>query len=79
MNKLNQLRRKAYSVGCEIQKGYRHYITKDYPVYRDENGDKVQGYNVRYMSTNTLAHGCYNEVYDHLWDLDDVENFLMEI
>lgn len=72
------MRRKAFEIGYELQKGYRCYLMGGGQPVLDEAGNKISGYNIRCMSNNTLVHGCYNNICDHLYDLDDVKGFLKE-
>ena len=63
--------RKARDIGYSVNKGKVHFLSKEYPVFSDDIG-----YNVKKNSTGFNVWGCYNEVLDHLWNLEDVENFL---
>ena len=65
--------KKAKRIGYSIQKGKVHYMHTSYPVFSD-----YVGYNVIDNHINCMVWGCYNEVFDHLWSLDDVENFLRD-
>lgn len=67
----NKIYKKAHAIGYSVHKGKVHYLGNNYPVYSDE-----VGYNVVDDSTGVTVWGCYNEVFDHQWTLDDVENFL---
>ena len=86
-NRLRRLRRIARNLGYSIEKGYVHYITvyqvrrgvEEHwcsPVYINQNGEKETGYIVKDDRTGFYVWGSYNDVYDHLWNLDDVESFL---
>ena len=65
--------KKARNIGYSVKKGKVHFMHSDYPVYSDEIG-----YNVIDDQLNCMVWGCYNEVFDHLWSLEDVENFLRD-
>ncbi len=65
--------KKARDVGYLVNKGKAHYMSREYPVYSND-----VGYNVIDSQTGFTVWGCYNEVFDHLWSLEDVENFLKE-
>ncbi|SEL89645.1 hypothetical protein SAMN04487770_12026 [Butyrivibrio sp. ob235] len=68
------LRKKANAVGYSISKGFVHYLGNGYPIaYREV------GYNVIDNLNNINVWGCYNEVYDHLWSLEDVNDFIKSI
>ena len=72
---MNNVERKIYkkarAIGYSVHKGKVHFMSNNYPVYSDE-----VGYNVVDNSTGFTVWGCYNNLFDHLWDLDDVEDFL---
>ncbi|WP_155829715.1 hypothetical protein [Butyrivibrio sp. AC2005] len=70
---ISTLRKKAHAIGYTLNKGCIHYLSKDYPVY-----SKDIGYNVINESTGTMVWGCYNEAFDHLWTLSEVERFIKE-
>ena len=63
--------KKAHEIGYSISKGKVHFLGANYPVYSDD-----VGYNVIDERTGMMVWGCYNSVFDHLWDLSDVEDFL---
>lgn len=67
------LRRKAYKIGYRLEKGYIHFLTKAYPVAIRECG-----YNVIDIMSGFPIWECRNDVYDHLFSMDDVEQFLRE-
>ena len=69
------IRRKAYDVNYKVEKGFVHY--RDVVDY-DQYGERHSGYMVMDLETGYYVNGCYDENYDHLWDLDDVISFLME-
>lgn len=65
------LRRKAHKIGYSIVKGLRHYM------YNWVVADPREvGFMVRDDRTGFYEWGCYNELYSHLWDIQDVEDFL---
>lgn len=63
--------KKARAIGYHVHKGKVHYLSNNYPVYSDE-----VGYNVVDDSTGLTVWGCFNNVFDHQWTLEDVEDFL---
>ena len=67
------IRRKAYNIGYQVQKGFQHFGRF---VYRDSYGDRYTGYMLRDLRTGFYEWGCYDSNFDHLWDLDDVADFL---
>lgn len=69
------LRRKALNIGYEIHKGYVHYIYNG-TVFKNSAGKKQAGYSVMDLSTGFYIYGCYDSLFDNLWSLHDVENFL---
>lgn len=75
-NRLRKLRKKAAKVGYGINKGFQHWLSEGYPIFRDCYGDRSIGYNVIDWSTGFNVWGSYNNMMDHLWNLDDVEEFI---
>lgn len=71
---LGTIRRKAYKVGYRVSKGFQRYYSGG--ICRDCNGVPYTGYNVEDLSTGILVWDCYNPNYDHLWTLEDVEEFI---
>jgi hypothetical protein len=69
------IRRKAYSIGYQVTKGCQHFGRN---VLYDLNGDRLTGYMVKDLHTGLYEWGCYDSNYDHLWDLDDVAEFLKD-
>lgn len=63
--------KKARAIGYSVHKGKLHFMSSSYPVYSDE-----VGYNVVDDSTGITVWGCYNNIFDHLWNIEDVEDFL---
>lgn len=72
--KLNTMRRKAYKLNYKISKGFQRYWGGD--IYRNYYGEPFSGYNVIDLRTGHLVYDCYNSNYDHVWKLEDVEDFL---
>lgn len=54
---------------------FQHYLYNG-TVARDCNGVAYTGYIVEDLSTAFLVWGCYDAKYDHLWTLEDVEEFI---
>lgn len=65
--------RKAQAIGYSIHKGFIHFLSEEYPVY-----DRTVGYNIVDEKSNTLVYECHNQVYDHLMNLEEVEQFIKE-
>lgn len=72
---LSTLRNKAYNINYKVEKGFVHY--RDVVDY-DCHGKRHSGYDVLDLETGFYVPGCYDEHFDHLWDLDDVANFLKD-
>lgn len=73
------LRRKSRNAGFRLHKGFRHCFTmKGCPVYRYPDGTSEVGYILIDEVNNNLVWGCYDSHIDHLWQLDDVEDYLRE-
>lgn len=71
---LETIRKKAYKIGYRVNKGFRRYHNGG--LWRDWNGVPRTGYNVVDLSQNILVWDCYDSNYDHLWTLEDVEEFI---
>lgn len=71
------LRRRALNIGYEIHKGYVHYIYNG-AVFKDNADNKQIGYSIMDLSTGLYIYGCYNNLFDNLWTLQDTEKFLKE-
>ncbi len=56
---------------------FQHYLYNG-TVARDCNGVAYTGYIVEDLSTAFLVWGCYDAKYDHLWTLEDVEEFIKD-
>lgn len=69
----NTIRRKAYLIGYQVQKGFRHFGKN---VFYDIYGERCAGYMVKDLSSGLYMWGCYSENFDHLWNIDDVIEFL---
>lgn len=76
---LSTIRKKAYAAGYRVEKGFQHY--NNGAVCRDCNGDAYTGYNVWDLSSGYLVwrSGCFDNNYDHLATLEDVEEFLKSV
>ena len=72
--KEKKARKKAYEAGYKVSKGFQHY--NNGAVCRDCNGEAYTGYMVLDLTTNTYVWDCYNEHFDNLWTLEDVEDFI---
>jgi len=70
MNERN-IYKKAQAIGFSVHKGKVHLLDKGYPIFSDE-----VGYTVTDNSLNVNVWGSYNGLLDHLWSLEDVEEFL---
>ena len=75
---LKTIRKKAREAGYKVSHGFQHYHYNG-AVCRDCNGNGYTGFNVLDLSTGLLVWDCYDEHYDHLWTLDDVDEFLKSV
>ena len=73
---LKTIRNKAYEAGYKVSKGFQHYLYNGEAVVRDCNGEPYTGYIVEDLRTGFLVWDCYDSNYDHLWTLEDVEEFI---
>ena len=69
--------KKALNAGYKVEKGFQHYHYNN-AIYTNWNGERFSGYNVWDLSKNCLEweSGCYDNNYDHLCTLEDVEIFV---
>ena len=72
---INNNQKKALNAGYRIEKGFQHYLRNN-AIFTNWNGERFTGYNVLDLATNTYVWGCYDCNYDHLWELEDVEDFI---
>lgn len=70
-----KVRRKAREAGYRVSKGFQHRLYNN-SVVRDCNGVAYTGYDVVDLNTGYSVPWCYNQWYDHLWTLEDVEEFI---
>ncbi len=72
---LSTIRQKAYKINFQVEKGFIHY--RDV-VDHDYSGNRHTGFMVKDLETGFYVKGCYDENFDHLWEIDDVVSFLKE-
>ncbi len=77
MCNLQTLRKKASEAGYSIHKGFQHYMYNGSVVVC--NGERLTGYEVVDNTTGIAEPSCYSNVFDHLWQLEDVEEFLKNV
>lgn len=71
------LRKKALNIGYQIHKGFVHYMYNG-SILTDSNGNRQSGYSIEDLNIGLHLMDCNNGVFDNLWDLSDVENFLKQ-
>lgn len=71
-------RRKGREAGYRVSKGFRHYHNNG-SIVTNWNGERLTGYDVLDFATNCSVWGCYDANCDHLWTIDDVEEFLKDV
>lgn len=69
------LRKRAYRIGYQVEKGYSRNL---WELYRDKSGRAVKGYHIKSLYTGDVVIGMYQKEYDHSASLEDVEAFLEE-
>lgn len=67
-------RKKGLEAGYKVSKGFQHYHNGG--IVTNWNGERFTGYDVRDLSTNCSVWDCYDANCDHLWTIEDVEEFL---
>lgn len=70
------LRYKAKRIGYALERGYRHYVGFNGEIVKDSHGKPIEGYDVFDLQTGLYVYPSYNDVFDHLFTLEDVESFL---
>lgn len=74
-------KREVYKLARErdyqIKYGNRHYMHNG-AVVKDENGMNIKGYEIIDLKTQTAEWGTYNAIYDHLYQWEDVVQFVTE-
>ena len=67
---LATIKKRAFGVGYRVEKGFQHYLY---------NGSVVTDYRVMILSNGLYEWGSYNDLFDYLWTLEDVEKFLKSV
>lgn len=75
MYSISILRQKAKKAGYSIEKGFQHYTVSG-GIFTNMWGERFTGYMVKDLATNEYVWGSYDACYTHLWQLEDVEEFL---
>jgi len=70
-------RKKGFEAGYRVSKGFQHYHNGG--IVSNWNGERFTGYDVRALTTDSSVWGCYDDNCDHLWTIDDVEEFLTTV
>ena len=65
--------KKARNAGYAVEHGFQHYHSGE--IVSNYRGERFTGYMV-YDPTGYAVWGSYDQYYDHLWTLEDVENFI---
>lgn len=73
----HKARRKGREAGYRVSKGFQHYHNGG--IVTNWNGERFTGFDVTDMSTGYSVWGCYDANCDHLWMIDDVEEFLKNV
>jgi len=71
------LRRRAERIGFKLEKGYQKYLNPEWGFVRDEDGEKIVGYQLWNMYTGLYVWGSYSELCTHILTLEGVEEMLM--
>ena len=77
MYSITTLRKKANAIGLGVEKGFVHYLSGG-AIYHDHNGNRESGYEIMDYSTGFYVWGSYNSIFDHLFTIEDVEDYLRE-
>lgn len=60
-----------------MNKGFSHYLCGGAVV--EYGGERMTGYNAVDLSTGLSIWGSFDYVRDHVWQLEDVEEYLKEV
>lgn len=71
------LRKRATDTGYKISKGFQHYPNG--AIITSWNGERFTGYDVTDLATGFSVWRCYDNNCNHLWRLEDVEQFLKDV
>lgn len=75
---LATIKKRAFGVGYRVEKGFQHYLYNGAFV-TDYRGNRYRGYKVMNLSNGLYEWGSYNDLFDYLWTLEDVEKFLKSV
>lgn len=76
---LSTIKRKACIAGFKVEKGFRHYMYGDCPVWTDMHGNRTSGYSIFDLSRNQYTPESYDNLFDNILSLEDVEKFIMSV
>ena len=71
------LRRKAKEIDLYVHKGFQHYHCNG-AVVRTYTGKTFVGYGITDLRSGFEVCGCYDDLFDHLFSLEDVEQYLRD-
>jgi len=75
---LSTLKRKANAAGYSFQKGFQRYIHNGWGYRKDDNGDRITGYQILDNRTGFLVHPSNNDLHDHALDLEEAVKLLQK-
>lgn len=78
MYSISTLRKRAKAAGYSIEKGFQHYTVSG-AIFTNWNGEKFPGYMLLDLAKGEYVYGSYDQTYTHLWQIEDVEEFLKNI
>lgn len=73
MKSISTLRRKAKAIDLRIEKGFVHCLAYDGIVFRNMYGEREVGYSLIDLTTGYYVWPSYDNEFDHLFSLQDVE------
>ncbi len=68
---------KARRVGYTVKSGFKHYMYNN-AVHKDKRGERTVGYTL-YRPDGYPVKECYDNIFDNLFTLEDVEKYLMDV
>ena len=75
---LATIKKRAFGVGYRVEKGFQHYLYNG-SVVTDYRGNRYRCYRVMNLSNGLYEWRSYNDLFDYLWTLEDVEKFLKSV
>ena len=76
---LRTIQKKANEHGFSFQKGYQRYIYDGWGFVKDEEGNKIVGYQILDNTTGIPVGSLYNRLWDHELDFEEAIDLLKNL